>query len=204
MGQTQVQVQKIGVFGGSFDPPHIGHVTLAKEAIKQLKLTKLLVVPAGTPPHKDKPATPFTDRLEMCRLAFSGIEKTEISDIEAGGVSYTIDTLRKIRHVLPGATKLYLIIGSDMLFIFDKWYKYSSILKESIVVAAAREDDCYSDMLEQANRIGHIKIINYPAKVTSSTEIRAALASGCDVDGALDNISPLVKQYIGDRGLYAR
>ena len=102
-------IEKTGIFGGAFDPVHNGHVHLAKEAISQLKLRRLLIIPTYESPHKNTKLLPFEQRAEMCRLAFTGIGegythgscKIEISDIEQkmGGVSYTINTLRELKKL---------------------------------------------------------------------------------------------------------
>jgi nicotinate-nucleotide adenylyltransferase len=198
-------VLRILIFGGTFNPPHEGHVALAAEALRALQPDKLLIIPAYVPPHKEAPGVTFEHRFAMCERAFAGIKKAEISDIERqlGGAnnakSYTIDTLRALKRKYPGNTKFFLLIGSDMLFCFDQWYKYSSILNECSVVAAAREEDCYSDMLEQANRLGHVKILNIPVKRMNSTAIRGRVFYGGETAGLLNDA---VRQYVSEQELY--
>lgn len=96
----------------------------------------------------------------MCRRAFGHIPGAEISDIEVrlGGTSYTINTVRALKELYPDE-QLFLIIGGDMLFSFEKWYKYESLLKETRVCAAARDDDSLVDMMEYANEIGRVKVL---------------------------------------------
>ena len=104
---------KIGIFGGSFDPVHKEHVRLVKEAIKGLSLDKLIVVPAGTPPHKQgRRLAPAADRLAMCRIAFADVEKAEVSDFEIaqGGTSYTYLTCAHFARLYPGA-HLFLLVA---------------------------------------------------------------------------------------------
>jgi nicotinate-nucleotide adenylyltransferase len=193
------------IFGGTFNPPHEGHVALAAQAVRALQPDKLLIIPTYVPPHKENPGITFVHRFALCERAFAGIKKAEISDIERrlggakGTKSYTIDTLRALKREYPGNTKFFLLIGSDMLFCFDQWYKYSSILNECTVVAAAREEDCYSDLLEQANHLGHVKILNIPVKRMSSTIIRGRVFFGEVTTGLLNDA---VRQYIDDTGLY--
>lgn len=171
---------KIGILGGAFDPPHNGHIHLAAEAMRALKLKKLLIIPTGVSPHKAQSLTPFQQRVEMCRLAFGGLSGVEISEIEGGGRgrSYTIDTLRRLKNIYPADTAFHLIIGADMLFSFEKWYKYEAILKECSVVAAARENGQYIDMIEYAAELGRVRVLNIPELMASSSEARALVRGG--------------------------
>ena len=133
-------MKKTGIFGGAFNPVHNGHVRLAEEAVKQLKLRRLLIIPTYVSPHKHTDLAPYEDRAEMCRRAFGHIPGVEVSDIEVrlGGTSYSINTVRALKEMYPNE-QFFLLIGGDMLFSFDKWYKYESLLKETKVCAAARD-----------------------------------------------------------------
>lgn len=194
-------MNKVGIFGGSFNPVHKGHVELARAAFKTLKLNEMLIIPTAKSPHKDSSAVSFDDRMEMCRIAFRDDEKFSVSDIERelGGISYTINTVRALKERYPKNTEFYLIIGGDMLFYFDKWYRHEALLKECRVVAAARENDSYADMIDYANGMGRIKVLNLPVIEVSSTEIRAKLKNGEDT---ADLIDEQVKAFINERGLY--
>lgn len=191
---------KTGIFGGAFNPVHKGHVRLAEEAVKQLKLKKLLIVPTYDSPHKETKLAPFEDRAEMCRRAFGHIEGVEISDIEVklGGKSFTINTIRELKSLYP-EDQFFLLIGGDMLFSFDKWYKYESILKETKVCAVARDNDSLVDMMEFANEMGRIKVLPTQAIEISSTEIREKAARGGDIS---DLVPDGVAEYIAQSGLY--
>lgn len=192
---------KTGIFGGAFNPVHNGHVRLAEEAVKQLKLKKLLIIPTFDSPHKDTKLAPFEDRMEMCRLAFSHIEGAEVCDIERrlGGKSFTINTVRALRNELPDA-QFYLLIGGDMLFYFDQWYKYESLLKETKVCAVARDDDSLVDMMEFANEMGRIKVLPTQAVEISSTEIREKLKNSADISGLVPKAAA---EYIAAKKLYS-
>lgn len=192
---------KIGIFGGAFNPPHNGHVNLAKAAFEALKLDKLLIIPTAAPPHKQRANVSFEDRAEMCRLAFGDEPKFEISDIERhiGGKSYTLNTVKALKELYPKNAVFYLIIGGDMLYYFPKWYKYENLLGECKVVAAARRNDDYVDMLEFANDIGRVKVLNLPVTEVSSTEIREKLLSGEDISGLVPGA---VAEFIAEKGLY--
>lgn len=194
---------KTGIFGGAFNPVHNGHVNLAREAIEQLKLRKLLIIPTYESPHKATKLLPFDTRMEMCRLAFEGIsDKCEVtvSDIERqmGGVSYTINTIRELAGQCPEA-QFYLLIGGDMLFSFREWYKYESILKESKVCAVARGGDNFTDMLEFAAEMGRVKVLPTNVVDVSSTEIRGKLAAGKDIS---ELVPQNVAEYIAANDLY--
>ena len=194
---------KTGIFGGAFNPPHKGHINLAKEAIEQLKLRKLLIIPTFESPHKATKLAPFDERAEMCRRAFLGISdkcEVEICEIERelGGISYTINTLRALKKRYTDA-RFFLLIGGDMLFSFTEWYKYESILKECEVCAAARGGDNFSEMLEYATEIGHIKVIPTNVVDISSTEIRGKIQNGEDTS---EWITEEVRGYIEEKGLY--
>ena len=193
-------MKRVGIFGGAFDPPHIGHLRLAQQCRERLGLEELLIVPTFHSPHKPNPNTDFDHRLEMCRRTFQGKIYT-VSDVERqiGGEGYTINTLRKIKESYPHGTKFFLIIGGDMLFYFDKWFRYESILKECNVVAAAREEDSYADLTEKAAELGHVKVLNLPVTEISSTEIRDKLKSGVDTSELL---APEVEEYIAENKLY--
>lgn len=199
---------KTGIFGGAFNPPHNGHVNLALEAARQLKLRRLMIIPTFESPHKSTKLASFDDRMAMCRSAFpetldlgNGIVcEIEISDIERqmGGVSYTINTIRELRDREPHS-RFYLLIGGDMLFSFDKWFKYESILKECEVCAAARGGDSYADMMEFANEMGRIKVLPMDVVDVSSTQVRETAASGGDISALVPNA---VADYIAEKGLY--
>ncbi len=191
---------KTGIFGGAFNPVHKGHVRLAEEAVKQLKLKRLLIIPTYDSPHKETKLLPFEERAEMCRRAFGHIEGAEISDIEVklGGKSFTINTIRELKSLYP-EDQFFLLIGGDMLFSFEKWFKYESILKEAKVCAVARDNDSLVDMMEYANELGRIKVLPTKAIEISSTEIREKAARGEDIT---DLVPEGVAEYIAQNGLY--
>lgn len=192
---------KTGIFGGAFNPVHNGHVRLAEEAVKQLKLKKLLIIPTYDSPHKETKLLPFEQRAEMCRRAFSHIEGAEVSDIEQrlGGKSFTINTIRALKEELSAEHQLFLLIGGDMLFCFEQWYKYESILKEAKVCAIARDNDSLVDMMEYADEIGRIKVLPTRVIEVSSTEVRGKAAAGGDIS---DLVPKSVAEYIAENGLY--
>ncbi|MCL2071283.1 MAG: nicotinate (nicotinamide) nucleotide adenylyltransferase, partial [Oscillospiraceae bacterium] len=163
--------KKTAIFGGSFDPPHFGHVNLVKSVAQIIKPDRTLIIPAGNAPHKTT-ATPFQDRFELAQAAFVNCPGCEISDIEQKlNLSYTIDTLRELKSLYPG-DEFFLIIGSDMLLGFERWKDCKGILELCTVVAAARDESrTYDEYAKCAERFG-VQLLDIPVKKVSSTEIR--------------------------------
>jgi nicotinate-nucleotide adenylyltransferase len=130
----------VGVFGGTFDPPHVAHLALAESARDQLGLDQVLFVPAARPPHKrGRAVSDATARLTMTRLAVRGNDRFKVStvEIDRDGPSFTIDTLQALRVARPGA-KFYLLMGEDSLAEFHTWRDPASILKQAVLVVARR------------------------------------------------------------------
>lgn len=189
-------MQKIGVFGGAFNPPHKGHIRLACDFADRLSLNKIIIIPTFIPPHKSAEylASP-ADRLEMCRLAFGGDPRFEISamEINRGGKSYTYDTLMELKKIYKQA-EFYLIIGSDMFLSFDTWYRYKDIIQMCTICTAAREN--HTVMIKKGvNAV----ISDMPALEINSTELRDKRKNGEDIRAF---VGEAVAAYIIDRGLY--
>lgn len=196
---------KIAIFGGTFNPVHNGHVKVVDEITKIDKFDKIVIVPDRIPPHKSsKELVNGIHRLNMCKLAFCGFENVSVSDweIENKGKSYSVVTLRHFKQVYPN-DELFLVMGSDMMLNFDKWYKYQEILSLSSIVCISR---CAADcvMLEQCvNKFrqygGKIKIIPVKPLEISSSQIRMRLKKNLDCSCYLNKN---VVQYIKDEKLY--
>jgi len=165
---------KIGILGGTFDPPHIGHIALAQAAMAQLELDEVLWIPAGRNPLKQRRATPAKQRLEMVQLAIEGQPAMAASDIEIsrGGPSYTVDTLFELQHVKPG--DYWLILGADSLKSFDSWKGPERILKMARLAVTVRpphtRDSVEDKMTAELKRA--IDWIEMPVSDVSSTDIR--------------------------------
>ena len=198
-------MKKIAIFGGSFDPVHTEHVRLVEAAIKGLGLDKLLVVPAFAPPHKrGKTLAPDRDRLDMCRLAFSHLEKVEISDYEIaqGGTSYTYLTCRHFHEIYPNA-EIFWLVGTDMLRDFPTWKNPQDILDHVTLGVCARDEKDGWEKEEQLafeKRFGKkFAVIHYNGAPVSSTEIRLLTAAGLPID----HLTPQkVTEYIETKKLY--
>ncbi len=199
---------KIGIFGGSFNPPHLGHILAVKEFQKKLSLDKILLIPAAVPPHKR-----LTDnspeaacRLEMTRLAVQELPYVQVCDIELKrpGASYTADSLAELRLCYP-EDEFYLLMGTDMFFSFAKWYHPERITKEAKLVVAHRDADDMSRLEAWEKELkerysAKILFLNNDYLDYSSTSARAMLAFGCGED----YVCPAVADYIRKEGLYYR
>ena len=172
---------RTGLFGGTFNPPHIGHVSVADKAVESLGLDRLIVMPTGTPPHKElSDGAPDAEaRLEMARLAFADTPRAEVSDMEIRreGRSYTADTVRAILAGSPD-TELWLIVGDDMFFSFERWYD-SRWLLENVSLAVFARSDTMDGILAHAEKLraggARVRVVEKEVVEISSTEIRAAL-----------------------------
>ncbi len=194
----------ICIFGGSFDPVHKGHKKLADFIVERLSPEKMLIIPAFMSPFKNSSGATESDRLRMCELAFPE-SHFEISDIEIsrGGKSYTVDTVSAVKKLYPDK-KLYLIIGSDQLLSFNKWYRFADILSLVTLVSVSREEDVGFAALEEFsdNRLrvyGEVKIFDFSPLEISSTVLREKINSGEDTS---QYISEAVRDYIDRKGLY--
>ncbi|HEU4748210.1 MAG TPA: nicotinate-nucleotide adenylyltransferase [Gemmatimonadaceae bacterium] len=190
---------RIGVFGGTFDPPHVGHLLLAADACDALSLQRLVFVPAAAQPFKvDAPAvaTP-ADRLEMISLATRGDSRyaVENTEIRREGLSYTVDTLEEIARNNEGA-ELFLLIGRDTLAGFDGWKRPDRIRQLATLAVMERGDSNVSGRKPSSDGI---VVISTRRVDVSSTEIRKRLAGGKSIRGF---VPEPVERYIAARGLY--
>lgn len=197
--------QKIALFGGTFDPIHNGHIRLAAEFARRLKLDKVILMPTYVPPHKVKPEmAPAADRLEMCRLAAGNDPLFTVSDLEIsrGGASFTADTLETLCGQYPEA-RWYLITGADMFLTMGTWWRFEDIAATAVLCAAPRDGvsmaelEAYAARLEAEGAVCALE--NIPLTPLSSTEIREKLRRG----EAVDQLVPAaVAGYIAAKRLY--
>ncbi len=187
---------KIGIYGGTFDPVHNEHVNIANIAIEKLGLDKLIILPAGEPPHKDVAVlTDAKRRLKMCELAFNN-PKIEISsfEIDKKGKSYTIDTLE---HFAKDDDELFCVIGGDSLAEIYAWKQADDIFEIATVVVVGRDEYSNNDWLNKY--LDKILKLDYQTKELSSTEVRITCEFGVDIS----NLVPVaVNDYIKKHELY--
>ncbi len=201
-------MQKIGIFGGTYNPPHVGHLNIVNEFIRKYDLSKVLIIPTYTPPHKESPNLALPeDRIEMCKRTFSD-KVFEISNIEIlrKGKSYTYDTLCELKKRFADA-KFYFLVGDDMLLTFHEWKNPEKILDLCTVVAAVRSDDLTEKVLldyiteryPEEYESGSFELLYMEPLKLSSTTVRKKTACGESIDGL---VTSETQKYIENRGLY--
>lgn len=188
-------MRRIGVFGGTFDPPHVAHVVLAAAAIHQLNLDELLVIPAGVPWQKvgSREISPGPVRLHMCEAAFGSVEGVSVSTIELlrEGDTYTVDTL----EALSGTdVELHLLLGSDTAAGLDTWHRPEDVAALASIAVFPRK-----------GRVGQPpagfewSLLEFPGLEVSSTDIRRRVGVGEPIDGL---VAPTVQRIISEQGSY--
>jgi len=171
-------MRRIGLFGGTFDPPHLGHLALAEWARARLGLERVVFMPAGRPPHKrGRPLTAAAHRLAMTRLAARGNAAFAVSDLEARrrGPSFTVDTLRALRARHPGA-RLYLLMGADSLADFPTWREPGAIARLATLVVAARPLGARPE--PRTGPTARVVMLDNPVLAISSSALRARARAG--------------------------
>jgi len=195
----------IGILGGTFNPPHVGHLICAQEALVQLDLDRVVLMPVGVPPHKEAPHDPGAEhRLEMCRLAVAKDERFAVSRLELDreGRSYTADTLRAIHEMAPG-DDLTFIVGGDMAHSLPAWREPEAVLSLATLAVAeragARREEIEERLTEVPGGEG-VRFFDMPRVDVSSSTIRARVRDGLPIRYLVPDD---VVRYIGARALYA-
>ena len=213
---------RLGVFGGTFDPVHLGHLRAAQEALDILGLDEMLFVPVAVAPHKPvRQILLFENRWRMLQLALAGNARFRLSDIEKRmpGKSYTVHSLKQLRKENPGA-ELFFLVGSDAFFEMDTWYEFKEIFRLAGIVVLCRPECCENEMLEfVSKRVSELyrivpenREIRHPVLCSvyglqntridiSSTRIRELAAEGRSVRYLVPDS---VWSYIGENGLYRK
>lgn len=171
--------ERIGVLGGTFDPPHVGHAIVAQDVLEALELHRLVVVPAGRPPHREA-KLPARVRWELVRDLFAGAPGIEASDLELRreGPSYTVDTLAEIRRERD-PEELYLVIGSDQLRVIETWHRYRELPGLARIAVMTRAGG--AEPLEAPGRSFPYVAVEVTRVDVSSTRIRERLEAGRSV-----------------------
>jgi len=216
---------RIGLFGGTFNPIHIGHIKVSAEIKEAFKLDTIYIIPSATPPHKkSKGIADARDRLEMTRLAVSRLEGYNVSDIELkrSGPSYTVDTINQLKKTLSADASLYLILGTDAFLEIDTWMSYKELFnmlpfivmsrpKKSSIVTLEQLDSYILNNVSKSyafqrqknrfvdNRYRPIYIFNVAPYDISSTDIREKIRKRKPIG---DMVPEKVENYIRKKGLY--
>lgn len=194
-----------GIFGGTFDPPHNGHVSALKEFIKRCGTDRVFVIPTGVPPHKNAGMTSDKDRLKMVLLAFENVPQAKICDyeIKKGGKSYTVNTLLWLAEKFPDDS-FVLYTGSDMFLSLHTWHKAEKILSLCSVAAFTRTGDDIPALEKQSEFLrekygAKTDVYEFEPEIISSTKIREMIETGKDFRSY---IPQSVAEYIENKGLY--
>ena len=198
--------KRMGMFGGSFDPPHTAHIALAKHAIEQFDLAELRIIPTGDAWHKARTLTASPHRLAMTRLAFADVPQATVDprEIDREGATYTVDTLEELKAELP-YTDLFLFIGADQANAFKTWHRWQEILGLATMVVAERPNEGQGGMASQwHNAVSpDVQRLDMPSLNVSATEIRAHVAQGTQADPKMHAWLPAaVQHYIEKHSLY--
>lgn len=200
--------QRIILFGGTFDPVHLGHTTVVEHASKKLGADEVIFIPARRSPHKsDSPLAPIEHRLKMLSLALVGYRSFSISrcEIDRSEPSYTFDTVADFRRKYPDAS-LFWLVGADTVASLPKWYRIAELLELCNVCVMSRggiDQPVFDKLVPALGRVAAEQLrknaIASPLVPVSSTEVRTRLAAGQDV---ADMLHPAVLQYIRQHSLY--
>ena len=200
------EIETLAIYGGTFSPPHLGHVHAAEAFYRSVSPDRLLIIPSAVPPHKAPVSgAGIEDRLAMCRLAFSHIPNTEVSDIELmrSGKSYTVDTLRQL---CAENRRIVMLVGTDMFLTLDTWYCAEEIFSLAEIAVIRREQDGETTrrLLKKADEYqnlykARIRFIDAEPFEISSTALRSCIAEGRSVSRYL---SKTVEEYIEKCQLY--
>jgi nicotinate-nucleotide adenylyltransferase len=196
-------VARLGLLGGTFNPPHIGHLVCAMQALDALDLDRVLLVPVHEPPHKAAEADPGVDhRVELCRRAVAGNEQLDVSlvDAEVPGPSFTVDTLSRLHDRCPG-DHLTFIVGGDMAVSLPAWREPEAILELAALGVAEREGVRRADIVERLSDLGteNVRFFDMPRLDISSSQIRRMVAAGRPIRYLVPDA---VADYVEREGLY--
>ena len=197
----------IGIFGGTFNPVHNGHVTALKDFIRFAGLDRGFVFPTGIPPHKALTAgASNADRLQMVKLALGTMATVDDYEIRKQGKSYTVDTISYLKQQFP-KDALFLYVGSDMLLAFETvWFRFEQILHEVTLVALSRTGDDTERLQKYAQHLNQtyqadVRVCQSRPQVVSSTQVRQRIEQGQSIAGLVpDSVADYIEQHALYRG----
>lgn len=198
-----MRVQKTAIFGGTFSPPHIGHIAMVKGLAELSEIEKILVMPAKIPPHKDGDVISAEHRVNMCKLAFNGIKKVEfcLDELYLEGKSYTLNTLEHLKT--KGVEYPIFVIGADSFINFHKWFCYEKILKLAELYVYSRNGFSFEDIIKTKEDLekkgAKITLLDFVPPAVASRDIRKMI---CDDNSVNELLAPSVLEYINKHSLY--
>lgn len=203
---SRSRAPRLGLLGGTFDPPHYGHLIAAQEAFVVLALTRVLFLPAGQPPHKrGEPVTPVEHRVRMAELAIAGDERfaLDLTDAERPGPSYTVDLLGELRRRLGPEPELFFIVGMDSLLELPSWRDPVGVLRRATLVAVDRPGYPAPDLgaldAQVPGAAERVVLVHAPGVDVSSTRLRARVAAGLPIRYLVPDA---VAAYVAEHRLY--
>ncbi len=209
-GRDSRMPERYGILGGTFDPPHIGHLILAQEVYARLGLDRVWFIPTGMSPHKlGQPVTPAVHRVAMLERTLAGDDRFGLLtlEVERPGPSYTVDTLRQLRNEWGAGVEMSLIVGWDMLLYLPQWRDPEGVIASvDQIVAVYRPESgpesALDGVFEQLTDLrAKLRTIPFPQLDISGAEIRQRVAQGLPIRYLVSNV---VTEYISAQGLYAR
>lgn len=194
---------RLGILGGSFDPPHVGHLLVAQDAVAALRLDRLHIVPAGVQPLKQGHQTSAIHRLAMVERCFGGIDRMVIDpiEIERGGLSFMVETVETLQQRMPSA-ELFLLVGEDVVATLPQWREPERLRAMVTLIVLRREDTIGETRPSLLNESAFpVQYLATRRIAVSSTEIRARVRDGHSIRGF---VTDAVAEYIVSTGLYLR
>ena len=196
---------RIGFFGGTFNPPHNGHLNLARRWSERLALDKFLIIPTGTPPHKEPSDIPGEMRLEMCRIAADesgGLLEASDFEVRRSGKSYSVITLSALHETYPGSD-IYMVMGADMFVTLETWYDFERLKTLATFCTMPRDGVSAAELNEYRRHLARVGctgiVADEPEVNISSSAIRERVKNGLSIE---EMVPSGVERYIREHGLY--
>ena len=196
---------RIGFFGGTFNPPHNGHLHLARRWSDRLALDKFLIIPTGTPPHKEASDVPGEMRLEMCRIAAAesgGLLEVSDFEVRRSGKSYSVITLAALHETYPDSD-IYMVMGADMFVTLETWYDFERLKTLATFCTMPRDGVSAAELNRYCRHYGRRGctgiVADEPEVNISSSAIRERVKNALPIGGM---VPPGVERYIREKGLY--
>ncbi len=198
-------MKKTAVYGGTFNPPHNGHMSVIKAVINSGEVDDIILMPSNQPPHKVLPANAATprQRLDMVRLAVEGMPHVLVSDLEiTAGFSYTLDTVDSLQKSMP-ETELWLVVGSDMFLTLHQWYRAEELLQKCGIIALSRFQKGTDELLDYEKLLrtkysAKTKLLHHEPVEISSSRLRELIKNGDGEEYLPENVI----KYISEHSLY--